>query len=691
MSSLTNVILTEFRASGSQAMAVMGQMTSGANQLYRKLGDNVTMSERLNTQFKAIGTTIRYAIAGRAVFGLAGMYGQLKDIQVQLGLISAIGATKVGGQGGQLIQGQNLDKLFVSSLKGARDSITPVNEYNSALINLLSTVSDLPEDQLTPIVTTISQASKLAQVNAEDATKAFTTMNVAFGRQTNFQNIHRMAQEFFILTREAPGGIAAGAQVITQLGQLATVTRLAQGTPENMMGLLLGTLRSGIPPAQAGRGLQFLLQTIGLPGQQSKASREALASVGVRPGVDMPLMERLNRIFGRARKLGMKGNLGRITHMDDESLDAIDQAGGGVSDLGLHGPGAEFLGKIFHRIHALRTALALLQQANKGQLQTDLNDMNEVIRGHVSDVNDMDKAWRRFANQAKLQQIGVTLNAMSLQIVKSFEPLLNLPAGPLRKMADVMTAHPKETTLGAWATVAGVAALGGARYLRGGAAKGAGALQAAQSLAGEVPTGALTNPFYVRVIGGIFNTGTNPLTGGPVVATGGLGGEGEKAQGKWGKFGSRLARATVIFPLAYAGADLANDLTGKKWDAGKGLFHRSGGILHPNWGNWWRGEKASWSNFTNSALGFAGVHTNWGNWSGMRDLQRAQALWGGQVRGSIVGEETVGIQGTGKGAELTLNLTIKHPDGRLTHRKVHAPYSLFTAPSQKGKTGKGRT
>jgi hypothetical protein len=174
------------------------------------------MSDRLSNQWKALGTTIRYA-TGQAVFGMAQMVGQLKEMQVQMGLISAIGTTT----GGRPIAGAQLNDLMGDIRRGAVESLTPVKDYTNAVVNLLSTVQNVPRSQITGIVTDVAQAAQLAQVSVEDAMKAFSTMPVAFGMQANQKNIHTMAQQFYLLTRLAPGGPAAGAQIIGQLGQLA--------------------------------------------------------------------------------------------------------------------------------------------------------------------------------------------------------------------------------------------------------------------------------------------------------------------------------------------------------------------------------------------------------------------------------------------------------------------------------------
>lgn len=684
MSQIQNVITTTFRARGGNVVSQLGSYAQGFGTIGRQINDNVRMSERLNNQWRAFGTTIRYALAGGAIFGLTRLVGQLKDVQVQMGLISAIGETV----GGRTITGTGLADLMDESRMGAVRAITPVSDYNNAVINLLSTIQGVPDDQITPIVTDISQAARLAQVNAEDATKAFTTMNVAFGQVPNLENIHRMAQEFFILTREAPGGVAAGQQVITQLGQLAQVTRAAHGTPQDMFALLLSTLRSGIPPQQAGRGLQFLIQTVAFPGQQTAGSRQALEEVGINTNSNLNLQQRLGRIFGHARRLGISGDLGKITRLDEETLADMEAQTGGAAGtletLGISGRGAAYLGTVFRRIHALRTALAIQGQLDTGQAQADLSTMAQAAEGHVSEINDLSAAWQRFRKQARLQEASVAMNALGLQIASAFAPLFNFGASGLTALQGVAGRHPRATrdvALGAGGFLAALGIgrflgagnlpgirrlpglrgiLGGSTFVRGRAIEAA--LSGAQGL-GATPQ----NPLYVIVVGQLFGGNTpGPSTSNPAT-------DAAKGAGIWALL-KKVGGGAGTFAIGRAGALSM---------AGAGLFGAAWALAQ-------RGEQGDirWSptgrpyariGGHNVALDRRTEH--------FAELQRAQQLYGRGVTG--IEQYRAGmLRGQ---AEIFLVLDQKDATGKITRRRVHVPLDLWQGgrhPSNKGAAGK---
>jgi len=692
MSAINQVITTTFRARGGQAIAQMGQVSQGFGRIGQVINQNTRLSEKLNGVWRAFGTTIRYALAGQAVFGLVRMVDQLKEVQVQMGLISAIGTTPGGG----VIGGDALTGLMSQARQGAVDAITPIQDYNNAIINLLSSVENVPTNQVTKIVTEISRAAQLAQVGAEDATKAFTTMANTFEGTASFENIHRMAQEFFLLTKKAPGGISAGKEIIGQMGTLAQVTKAARGTPQDLFSLLLTTLRSGMPPAQAGRGLSFFVQTLGLPGQQVKESKDALASIGITTMTNMTLQQRMAKVFGRARQLGLRGNLGVLKNLDEETLADMEAAPGGTTgalkDLGVTGRGAAFLGTIFRRIHALRTALAILQGINLGQAQQDVNTMADGWEGHLKDVDDLNQAWKRFEKKAQLQKASVAIQAMSLQIATVFEPVLNFVAGKITGLQEVMGRHPTATKAGTWGTVGILAALGvnrlaGGRLLGrlplvgrflGGANLGQAAVMAnaAQAaISGNQALGASPqNPLYVTVVGQLF---------------GGGGGRGSNTIGK----------KTPLQEAERTAEDVAAAKGGQSlW---RKIFSKGAGGGAAKWGA--RGLK-----FGKIAgpVGLAAIlgdffvnadDTNQGEdafiarqraQTSQRNLMRAQQIFDPNVQG--IGNFAVGTAGRGAQAhgEVWMTIQIQHPGGKMEKRRVHVPVSFWQSgryPSSKGK------
>jgi len=726
MSAIIQQIVTEFRVRGTGVQAAMGQLAYGTNQWTRSISDATRQSEKLGALWRAFGTTMRYAIAGQVVFGMGRFVTQLREIQNQMGLISAIGTQT----GGRPIVGQDLQDLMDQTAKGAIDSLTPVNQYNDAVINLLSTIQDVPKDEITPMVTTITRAAKLSQLGAEDATRAFTTLNTAFGVKANTTNIEKVANLFFALTKEAPGGVAAGQQMAQQMGQLAAMTAQARGTPADMFALMLSGLRGGIPPAQAGRALQFFLQTLAFPSQQTKAGKAALASVGITPSANLPLTDTLNRIFKRAGVLGVSGDLGKVMSLDEESMALMEDMPTEqvMTQMGIQGPGAVFLGTVFRRIHALRMALALSTQAKAGQMQQDLQEMADIQNGVVDSTNSLKEGWKRYEKENPLEAAAVALDSLRTTVERhALAPVINPIARTVAHVAGAGVDHPVATTVGVAALGAAGLAIYGRRLLKGLGGRGVPALAAAQSLAsGNRELGTLTNPMFVIIVGdmtSIFNPGGNriPTPYGPKPRpTGDLPGDpmtkGKRPPGRL----KRLGMAGFRVGGTALGVGIAADIY-------QGMAHPDQpGVFESDF---WTKDQLRKGFLYKDITNFGGENSGIGVakklWHGIfgggddddnkrnrtsfneavqarkkaqmkkrtDDLLRAQTaksaqdlFWSGGGRSN---DSDILFGGGGeKKKELTLNLNIKHPDGTKQQKKVHLPITQYQngkPPTQGGK------
>lgn len=519
MSDILRRIITRFEAQPGNVRAVLGGMSSGYErtaQSARVLGREQTY---LNNQLRAFGTTMRYAIAGTAVFGAVGTISTLSEIQKQLGLISAIGNVQGPGQGLALV-GDRLNSIGEQARTAAINSIQPISSINDSIIALLSTVRNVPQNQLVPMVEEIARSATLSQISADDATKAFTSMQTAFGKPINLSNVHKTAQEFFMMISRVPGGPAAGGQVIQQFGQLAAVARGGQISEPQLFGLITAGLRTGIPPSQLSRGLQYMIQTTTRQRPLTKDAAEAMDKMGITRGfVDQHGgVAALGRIIDRVKAAGgVGGNVkGRV-----QQLSALEeQIGeeGAVPKALISGPGGALAATIFRRVHEYRTFLALYQRATQAKggladptLGQELRDFQEAERGHVQDIEDLSRAWKRFQDQAKLPQAAIALQTLGQDVATAFAPVLNLAAGGLTSAASFATKHQQATALAAYGVGLSALLYGGGKFagplLRRGVPGGLGALTVAEGVTGGqgqwkgMPGESPQHPSFVWVMG----------------------------------------------------------------------------------------------------------------------------------------------------------------------------------------------
>lgn len=550
MSSIQRRIVTIFEARGAgQVRAALGQMRSGMGGMSRDLRETRGEASLLDKQLRAMGTTLRYAFAGGLLFGGINVVGQLNQIQQQLGLISAISPTAFRGVA---LSGDVLQRFGEQAEDAAFRSNTTVTEFNEGLVNLVSTVQNVPQNEVVPMLEQIAQTAKLSLTPVDEATKGITGLLVAFGKPATLKNVQQYLAEYQRLIFTVPGGAAAGPQIIQQLPQLAAVSRLSNVNPEQMFGLLNTVLRAGGSPATSARGLQYLIQGLAQP--PSDQSRKALASIGITP--DFTQREggvaALFKLIQAIRSRGVNFTAGRkaTAGLSDELLDQLEGTEGAdqLGGLGISGAGAEFARLAVGRIHGVRSLVLLASQND--QAVKDLRAMTELGKNHAQQVRELHDAWKRFEDQAQLQKASLAIQQMALDVAQIFEPVLNFGAGQIVGLRNVVDANTEAATAGA-AGLLGLMALARRRGLKGiprlggtvgGVVAGTAALE--HGTGGELGASPL-NPMYVTVVNQLFGGRSRPAppvpVGGPPPA---------RTPGRLGRLG-RLGRG-----LGGAGAAL---------------------------------------------------------------------------------------------------------------------------------------
>ena len=700
MSRIENIITTTFRASGGNIVSFLGDVSGRTAQWGRVISENSRMSERLNAQWRAIGTTVRYAIAGGITFGAARMIGQLRDINNQLGQMQAL-----SGIGGTMFSDRVVNQLGNNLQRTALDTITPLNEVNDAAVNFLSTVQNVDPSNLPDMLTQIGQGAKLAQTPIEDLTQAATTFQIAFQRAVDPTTIGQFTRMWAQLIGVAPGGIAAAPTIAQAIPGLASMFQLAPGKnvpaatgQAQLFGLTLGALRTGMPPATAMRGLTYLLQSIAQP---TGGARKALAGIGITPqtveqqGIFANLMRLLNTIThtGNARQLGA---------IPDDTLDAIDQAGGTLPGI----PASEMtrLRAMIPRIHGIRAAIILASQLQQhGNIQSVSGDVNMMLQAQDDNsvvTQHLREAWQKLSQRSRLQEATVAVNTMGIQIAQAFNPVFDfVSSGIALHLAPWMQNHRHLTQNIARGAVGGAAFLSLSRALGLGGLPGVRNLpgirgllgfgggrafiaeqtlkSAAMGAAGRPPIGTANDPLYVIVMGEVFGT---PVTGGPPGSRptpgggGGITGFINKAvTGLWAAehFGGRVFRGGVRA-------------------SARGLSY---GAEVPAVGDFIESLAKGRDVTTDQPVGF------WRSLLGMGDfnsyqqyhqaLRRAQGFFPGATGIEHFGRST--IHGR---AEITMTIDMTDSQGKKVTKRVHVPVDMWNKtgsfPQSRGKAGAHR-
>jgi hypothetical protein len=524
LSQINNVITTTFRAREGGLIAQLGSYAQGFGTIYNRISDNSRMSDRLNSQWRAFGTTIRYAIAGQALFGLTRMLSSLKDINVQLAEMAAL---TTPGTGGSSFSSAQVTRLGQSLQRTAIDTLTPLSQVNDAAINFLSTVQQVqPGNALADMLTQIGQAATIAQTPILDLTQAVTTQQIAFGRPVNKQTIGQATRMWQELILQAPGGPSASSTIAQAMPSLASMFQLGRGkdVPPNvaqaqMYGLTLGALRTGMPASTAMRGLTYLLQSIAQP---TGKARGALAGIGITPqfieqhGINAALMKLLQTVTHT-------GNTKALAQIPDDTLDTMDQTGANLPGI----PASEMikLRTMIPRIHGIRAAIILASQLrHQGSVMSvgeDIQTMLDVQNENSSQTKALATAWQNYRKRARLQEASNAINTMSLQVAQTFEPILGFVAQhAVTPLAGAMQHHRTATKIGVGAAALGIGGLMFRRLLGFGGGNRIAQIEAAQAAisGSSVLGGSPQNPLYVIVVGQLFSSGPKlPTTPGGII------------------------------------------------------------------------------------------------------------------------------------------------------------------------------
>jgi len=549
---INNEIVTTWTARDAGVVASTGRISSGLLNVGRSAETGGRQVGIMNQQVRALGTTIRYALAGTAVFGITSMVRNLNQLQQQMGLISAIGGT--AGVRGLTTSGGLTD--FIQGLQGeSLRSLTPLSDLNDAAINFLSTVQGAKKSEIPRIIGDIAEASKLSQTPVEDLTRTVTTLGVAFRMAPTQANFASTLRQWYQLISTAPGGIAAAPAIAQQLGPLASVAQFGRMSMPAMFGITLGALRFGATPSTGLRGTQYFLQSLFQPG---KSQAKALAQAGFTPerlqregGTQFVLdyLEYVKRLGGGGASVQQLKQFGNMVDQlpDTEAGLAPNQAIPGYSPQSL-----AFLRNTIGRIHGIRTAAVLISQLDRqggvGSVMDDIRTMDQAQNDQIKGVQSLAAAWKRFSDKAQLQKAAIAINTMGTQVALAFAPVLNLASRGISFVGKEALRHQDATKLtaqigGGLAAAFGISRILTGRFIPFGRLGSLGrtsvvGMETAQSLAGTQPTGTANNPFFVVVVGQIFK---GPGGGGG----GGVGKTLEDEAKRFGPFAAFLGRNAI--------------------------------------------------------------------------------------------------------------------------------------------------
>lgn len=578
--------------------AAMNRVNAGitrVSQGFRRGGSDANYFSR---QLMAVGTTARYYLAGRLIFGIQSAITNLADFKTQLGEVDAL-ASRVNQHGQLTGLGDQLDKVgesallmsnkfgiaipdieqymqrFFSSFNppgSAKQRVAEMNQYTTAILNLT-----------TALGTEAGDPSKLAGgltglINAMPG-----------GRKHPGATAKTISDYFAVLLRQTPS--LTGADIASAAGRFASAKTLAKMSVPQILSAFGVAAQTGGSPAVMIRGItQLLGQSLMHPTRPQSLRTYQMAGLPTDPNAlaGMGGQKVLERLITFVQQGGPAGSPGRRTN-----LDAIYNA--------------------FSRQESVRQFVNILAQGGVPALRAFNRSLQEGAKESMA-KQMADKRLR----QSTLLRMQKASTSLGVSLVSGADwPLEHLVADPLIATSNAAIKHRTTTQ----AVIGGALALGAGNALRRlGAFRGMGRLgkfgrflgaatgieQAAiggaiskeelpAAISGGATDGTRSNPFWVII---------SPLSwslGGPTgTGIGGGGGDSPGFLGKLWKKGGRIVPlgkgtgvAAVVLAGGYAGYEagqylgrhvntnkiIADYVTGKR---GKGVDWLGHDIKRPS-------------------------------------------------------------------------------------------------------------
>jgi hypothetical protein len=592
-----------------------------ASGVFKQLGNTVQGTTRqtglLNQQFRAIGTTLRYAFAGGAVYGLFNLVRGASQFQSQLALITI---TADQGQTGLGTLRSRVDELASSMVRLGVETLSSSQDVVAAVTNIVSSISGMQSPQaITGIARPILEAAQLAQTPAESLAGVATTLPRIFGQNVKDPKVaQRLMAEWVKLIQTVPGGPQIAPQLIQQLAPQTLPGVSARMTPEQVLGLTGAGVVSGLTPGQIGRSNAYLIRLIGGMQHMTKDTQAAFRGIGLSPDKlgQNKGFDNLVKMFEAVRAAGgVKGGDRAEAIMRMEGMAGIENEG--LGGLGISGKGRELIQQLVPQTFAQRAFLSAYLSWVKGANDpTQLTNLiNQITDASKNDGEYLRKEWEQYQADQPLKSMAQAIGGIRQTIMTD---IMNVPGlkTAAKKVFSTFTFTADHNTIrhigegllaaigigvgasrlgigrGIFSKVGGAimkilrrGGAGGAAEAAAGAEGGLGALLAggrmprtvvnflaAQALlSSRGPGTSPIDPLYVVIVGSLMGRPTGvagavgDLTGGtgipPIVAAGG---------------NSRLLRLFGrALPLAFA-AGLAIEL--------RNMFHGKNVTGH---GDWW--------------------------------------------------------------------------------------------------------
>lgn len=435
----------QFYGTDAGLISATNQALYGVNRLgqgFRQSGRDASV---MSGQIKAIGTTLRYYLAGRAVFGITGAIGGLQEFKNELGVINGL-AGKLDSEGkfhglGNQLQDLGSDALLLSNHFGVAvgdiesymqrfySAFEPTGTAKDTLAAAKQWANDIAGLQVT-------LGKEAGDPDALGGGIAGFINSIPGGDKDIAGNTTRIANMIAYLTQKTPN--ITGRNIANDIGRIGSTMQLTDMTPEQAFAVWTSAGKSGGSAAVIGRGITQLMAA-SLLHPQSPAQKAAFQSA---VGTSDPSQLRSMGGFEVLKKLldYVQGNvkLGDVKNL--EQFNTTDDLNDALTSAGLNQGGLTKLYDLFGRQESVRQFINLLGEGGSKALDNFIDGIDQAT---AADLNQ--QRVNAAMSQRGLAVFQQSMSNLNLSLVRGMEfPLETI--GKMVKFVSDQTAEHRTTT-----------------------------------------------------------------------------------------------------------------------------------------------------------------------------------------------------------------------------------------------------
>ena len=498
----------EFTGQGASLINQMGQVSHGMTQVHNTSMQGAKGVGIFNKQMMALGTTMRFALAGAGIFAAVRQIQKLSEFQVRMGEFATIAQAGTDKHGNAIYFDRGQVKEVADGIIDASTrAIAPVDELGASIRNIVSSLADVTPDQVTELVENFAKGSRVAEDASLSFGNAIIGLATTFGR--SLEEMGNIADQYFQVISQSVG--MSGPEWALASGQVSSGAKLAGISMEEMNAMMVIQTRAGGSASTNARHLRQLFMRLRTA---KDAQLDAWAEIGydpkklaATPGLDLVL-----DIFKHVDKLGgvNKKAAGDLTRMTDSELEFYESMGdkegvkAALKNTGVSGEGARFMARITGRIEGLR-ALVSQYTGWAGRPDEGISSFEQLLRDMTKEQppwTDINEAFERFEAEVPLRRFSNTMSNLFLKVARETEGALNPVLNQLSDYAKKEYAD--KAILG---TIGGLAMLPILRRLPGlkqipkfGIGGTLAATSAISNFQSGIPGADPTNPMFVWVL-----------------------------------------------------------------------------------------------------------------------------------------------------------------------------------------------